>query len=225
MNASAGATRSASRLGFTLDMLANAKSSLSAVGTLDFLSAAARLKGVAVKTPLQLNLNLSKRYDCEVYLKREDLQVVRSYKLRGAYNMMATLSPEVLARGVVCASAGNHAQGFALSCRKMGAKGIVFMPTPTPKQKVRQTHYWGEDSIEVRLIGDTFDDTAAAAQAHVAEHGGTFIPPFDHIKIIEGQVRPFCWLQLRRRQRIDTIAASTDCCTVQCAPSLGKSNG
>ena len=167
-----------------LDMLASAKASLS---SLDFLSAAARLKGVAARTPLQLHGPLSSKYDCHLYLKREDLQVVRSYKLRGAYNMMASLPAEQLARGVVCASAGNHAQGFALSCRRLGVKGVVFMPSTTPRQKVRQTRYWGEESIEVRLVGDTFDDTAAAAAKHVADVGGVMVPPFDHEKIIEGQ--------------------------------------
>lgn len=131
---------------------------------LDFTGAALRIKKVVHKTPLQLNRNLSKKYNCNVYLKREDLQVVRSYKLRGAYNMMSSLPAETLQRGVVCASAGNHAQGFAFSCKKLNAKGVVFMPVITPNQKINQTKMFGEDFIEVRLVGDTFDDCAAAAK-------------------------------------------------------------
>jgi threonine dehydratase len=154
---------------------------------LDYNAAAARLTGIAIKTPLQLNLHLSKKYQCNVYLKREDLQVVRSYKLRGAYNMMASLPAEQLQKGVVCASAGNHAQGFAYSCKKLGAKGVVFMPIITPKQKVDQTRMFGEDFIEVKLIGDTFDDCAIAAKQFTEENNMVFIPPFDDYKIIEGQ--------------------------------------
>jgi threonine dehydratase len=154
---------------------------------LNYKEAAARLDGIAIKTPLQLNLHLSKKYQCNVYLKREDLQVVRSYKLRGAYNMMASLPSEQLQKGVVCASAGNHAQGFAYSCKKLGAKGVVFMPIITPKQKVNQTRMFGEDNIEVKLIGDTFDDCAIAAKQFTEENNMVFIPPFDDYKIIEGQ--------------------------------------
>lgn len=154
---------------------------------LDFTGAALRIKKVVHKTPLQLNLNLSKKYNCNVYLKREDLQVVRSYKLRGAYNMMSSLPAETLQRGVVCASAGNHAQGFAFSCKKLNAKGVVFMPVITPNQKINQTKMFGEDFIDVRLVGDTFDDCAAAAKKYTEENGLTFIPPFDDLRIIEGQ--------------------------------------
>jgi threonine dehydratase len=154
---------------------------------LDIEGAMQRLKLVVNHTPLQLNANLSRKYQCKVYLKREDLQIVRSYKLRGAYNMMRQLSPEQLAKGVVCASAGNHAQGFAYSCKKLGVKGVVFMPIPSPKQKVSQTKMFGEDFVTVKLVGDTFDDTAVAAKAYTIEHGMTFIPPFDHPDIISGQ--------------------------------------
>jgi threonine dehydratase len=154
---------------------------------LDFTAAAERLKNVVNRTPLQLNVNLSKKYKCNVYLKREDLQVVRSYKLRGAYNMMSSLSPEQLQRGVVCASAGNHAQGFAYSCKKLGAKGVVFMPVISPNQKISQTKMFGDNFIEVKLVGDTFDDCAIAAKKYTEENGMTFIPPFDDYKIIEGQ--------------------------------------
>jgi threonine dehydratase len=154
---------------------------------LDIAGAVARLKLVVNHTPLQLNANLSRKYQCSVYLKREDLQIVRSYKIRGAYNMMSQLSSELLAKGVVCASAGNHAQGFAYSCQKLGVKGVVFMPIPSPQQKVNQTKMFGAEFVEVILVGDTFDDAAIAAKAYTIAHGMTFIPPFDHPSIIEGQ--------------------------------------
>ena len=154
---------------------------------LDIEGAAKRLKSVVSHTPLQYNANLSRKYQCSVYLKREDLQIVRSYKIRGAYNMMSQMSAEQLAKGVVCASAGNHAQGFAYSCKKLGVKGVVFMPIPSPQQKVSQTKMFGEEFVEVKLVGDTFDDTAVAAKAYTIEHGMTFIPPFDHPAIISGQ--------------------------------------
>jgi threonine dehydratase len=155
--------------------------------TLNIEAAVKRLKSVVTHTPLQFNANLSRKYECNVYFKREDLQIVRSYKLRGAYNMMSQLSKEVLAKGVVCASAGNHAQGFAYSCKKLGVCGVVFMPIPSPQQKVNQTKMFGEEFVKVILVGDTFDDTAVAAKAYTLEHGMTFIPPFDHVSIIEGQ--------------------------------------
>ena len=139
------------------------KTSSLTIPILEFHKAALRLKKVVNKTPLSFNHNLSRKYQCNVYLKREDLQVVRSYKLRGAYNMMSTLPQEQLERGVVCASAGNHAQGFAYSCRKLNVQGVVFMPVITPNQKINQTKMFGEDFIEVRLIGDTFDDCAEFA--------------------------------------------------------------
>jgi threonine dehydratase len=155
--------------------------------TLDFANAAIRLSNVVNRTPLTYSQSLSKKYECHVYLKREDLQVVRSYKLRGAYNMMSLLPAAQLQKGVVCASAGNHAQGFAFSCKKLNVKGVVFMPFITPKQKITQTKMFGEGAIEVKLVGDTFDDCAIAAKKFTAENGMTFIPPFDDYRIIEGQ--------------------------------------
>ncbi len=154
---------------------------------MDFAAAQQRLKKVVKRTPLILNAGLSKKYQCKVYLKREDLQVVRSYKLRGAYNMMSSLPAEQLQQGVVCASAGNHAQGFAFSCKKLNVKGVVFMPIITPKQKVNQTKMFGDDKIEIKLVGDTFDDCAVAARQFTEENKMTFIPPFDDLRIIEGQ--------------------------------------
>lgn len=155
--------------------------------SLDFTGAALRLKKIVTRTPLQLSQSLSKKYQCNVYLKREDLQVVRSYKLRGAYNMMSSLPKEQLQKGVVCASAGNHAQGFAYSCKKLNAKGVVFMPIITPNQKVKQTKMHGDGNVEIKLVGDTFDDCATAAKRYTEENGMTFIPPFDDYRIIEGQ--------------------------------------
>jgi threonine dehydratase len=156
-------------------------------GGLDFAAAHLRLKKVVTRTPLTFNHSLSGKYQCNIFLKREDLQVVRSYKLRGAYNMMSSFPKERLQQGVVCASAGNHAQGFAFSCRKLKVKGVVFMPVITPKQKVNQTKMFGENNIEIKLIGDTFDDCAVAAKKFTEENGMTFIPPFDDYRIIEGQ--------------------------------------
>jgi len=149
--------------------------------------ASARLKNIVIRTPLELNRNLSQKYFCNVFLKREDLQVVRSYKLRGAYNMLSTLPPEQLNQGVVCASAGNHAQGFAYSCKKLNCHGIVFMPVITPKQKVKQTKMFGESFVEVQLVGDSFEECAEAALKYTKENNKTFIPPYDNYKIIEGQ--------------------------------------
>ena len=154
---------------------------------LDYAGAMQRLKKVVNRTPLTFNQNLSRKYQCNVYLKREDLQIVRSYKLRGAYNMMSSLPPEQLQKGVVCASAGNHAQGFAYSCKKLNVKGVVFMPFVTPNQKVHQTKMFGENFVEVVLTGDTFDDCAVAAKKYTIENNMVFIPPFDDYKIIEGQ--------------------------------------
>ena len=154
---------------------------------LDFESAYERLKGVVKRTPLEYNAGLSAKYDCKIYLKREDLQIVRSYKLRGAYNMISQLTAEELSRGVVCASAGNHAQGVAFSCNALGTKGVIFMPEITPKQKVTQTEMHGHGSVELVLTGDTFDDCLREALAYTEAHEMTFIPPFDNYRIIEGQ--------------------------------------
>ncbi|MVN90158.1 threonine ammonia-lyase IlvA [Mucilaginibacter aquatilis] len=154
---------------------------------LDFAAAQERLKNVVRRTPLEFNQGLSDKYSCEVYLKREDLQVVRSYKLRGAYNMISQLPHEQLAKGVVCASAGNHAQGVAFSCRRLNIKGVIFMPGITPKQKVKQTEMFGNGNVEIVLIGDTFDDCLQEALAYTEANGMTFIPPFDDYRIMEGQ--------------------------------------
>ncbi len=154
---------------------------------LDFKAAAERLKGIAIKTPLQYNLHLSRRFNCNVYLKREDLQVVRSYKLRGAYNLMKSLPAAQMEKGVVCASAGNHAQGFAFSCKKLNVKGVVFMPIITPNQKINQTKMFGDGNVEIKLVGDNYDECAAAAKEFTKINNKTFIHPFDDPRVIEGQ--------------------------------------
>ncbi len=154
---------------------------------LEIEKAGERLKDVVMETPLQYIHSLSQQFDAHIYLKREDLQVVRSYKLRGAYNMISSLERKILEKGVVCASAGNHAQGFAYSCNRLGIRGVVFMPKITPRQKIRQTKMFGNGYIKIILTGDTFDDCADAAREYTRLHSMTFIPPFDDARIIEGQ--------------------------------------
>ena len=153
----------------------------------NIISAAQRLKGIAYHTPLMHNMNLSEQYQANVLLKREDLQVVRSYKIRGAYNKIASYRPGELANGIVCASAGNHAQGVAYACQKLGIQGHIFMPIPTPKQKVKQVQMFGKGNIDIKLIGDTFDDANAEAIVYCAQHHCQFIAPFDDEKVVEGQ--------------------------------------
>src|SRR5690606_30443878 len=150
-------------------------------------SASQRLKEVVAHTPLQYSQRLSEKYRASIYLKREDLQVVRSYKLRGAFNKISLLSEADRRKGVVCASAGNHAQGVAFSCKRLGIRGVIFMPEPTPRQKISQTEMFGQGYIEIVLTGDTFDDCQLAALAYANEQGMTFVHPFDDPAIIEGQ--------------------------------------
>ncbi len=150
-------------------------------------AASERLKGVTIRTPLLYNERLSKKHDADIYLKREDLQVARSYKLRGAFNKISKLTEDERKKGVVCASAGNHAQGVAFSCKKLGIKGVIFMPEPTPRQKISQTELFGGDYVEIVLTGDTFDDCQQTALAYATEHHMVFIHPFDDPDIIEGQ--------------------------------------
>ncbi|MCU0419337.1 MAG: threonine ammonia-lyase IlvA [Cyclobacteriaceae bacterium] len=145
------------------------------------------LKNIVLKTPLQFHHKLSARWRAEVFLKREDLQVVRSYKIRGAYNLIQSLSAEQRNKGVVCASAGNHAQGVALSCKLLHIRGVIYMPAITPKQKINQVKMFGNGLIEIVLIGDTFDECQDHALRFCEEHNRVFVPPFDHWKTIEGQ--------------------------------------
>ena len=149
--------------------------------------AADNLHKVVETTPLLESFNLSNEHQAKILLKREDLQVVRSYKIRGAYNKMISLAPEELANGVVCASAGNHAQGVAYCCNALGINGVIFMPTPTPAQKIEQVRMFGNGFVEIKLVGDTFDDANLAAQEYCALNDSTFVHPFNDEKVIEGQ--------------------------------------
>lgn len=151
------------------------------------LKAAESLSGVTEITPLQLSSYLTETYDAQVHLKREDLQKVRSYKIRGAYNFISSLPSEERAKGVVCSSAGNHAQGVAFACEKLKIKGVIFMPATTPKQKVRAVNRLGKEWIEIVLSGDTYDDAKAASIKYAEEHGSVMVSPFDSKLIIEGQ--------------------------------------
>lgn len=145
------------------------------------------LENVVFRTPLMKNNNLSDKYGANILLKREDLQIVRSYKLRGAYNKMFHLTQELQSNGVVCASAGNHAQGVAYSCNLLGIKGTIFMPLTTPKQKIKQVQLFGKQWVDVVLRGDTFDDAYAEALKFSQEKHQAFIHPFDDNLVIAGQ--------------------------------------
>jgi threonine dehydratase len=160
---------------------------LSNLSAADIDAAAKRIAGVVTPTPLQLSERLSAITGATVYLKREDLQTVRSYKLRGAYNLLVQLSPEELTAGVVCSSAGNHAQGFAYACRTLGVRGRVYVPAKTPKQKRDRIRYHGGEFIELIVGGSTYDRAADAALADVARTGATLVPPFDDPRTMAGQ--------------------------------------
>ena len=153
----------------------------------DIEKASETLTEILEMTPFQRNSNLSDTYGAEVYLKREDLQMVRSYKIRGAYNKIRSIAPDLLKYGIVCASAGNHAQGVAFSCNKLQIMGSIYMPTTTPRQKIEQVRMFGKEYIDIVLTGDTFDAANSAAIEYARKSGKTFIPPFDDEKIIEGQ--------------------------------------
>lgn len=153
----------------------------------DIVIAHHNLKEVVIHTPLQYNSVLSERYGCNVYLKREDLQNVRSFKIRGAYHRIQSMTPEEVGHGVVCASAGNHAQGVAYACKNLKINGKIFMPKTTPRQKVTQVKRFGCEYVQVILCGDTFDDAYIEAETYCNENNMTFIHPFDDPKIIAGQ--------------------------------------
>jgi threonine dehydratase len=145
------------------------------------------IKGVVQATPLVFMKNFSERYQANIYFKREDLQVVRSYKIRGAYNKIQGLSEAQLVNGIVCASAGNHAQGVAYACQILQVKGVIFMPVTTPHQKIDQVKMFGRDFIEIKLFGDSFDDSQKAAVEFCKTQKSTFVHPFDDIEVIAGQ--------------------------------------
>ncbi|WP_137293246.1 threonine ammonia-lyase IlvA [Nocardioides dongxiaopingii] len=148
---------------------------------------ARRVAGVAVRTPLERSTRLSRLTGLDVWLKREDLQPVRSYKIRGAYNFMAQLSEETLTRGVVCASAGNHGQGVALACGRLRAEGRIYVPKTTPRQKRDRIAALGGGSVAVVVLGDTYEEASAAAAADAARTGATLVPAFDDPRTINGQ--------------------------------------
>jgi len=150
-------------------------------------AAALRLAGVATRTPLQRNDRLSDATGAEVWLKREDLQPVRSYKLRGAYNLISQLSDSERAAGVICASAGNHGQGVAMACQKLRIRGRIFVPNTTPRQKRDRMIALGGDVIELVVTGDNYDEAAAAAKAESAASGSTLVPAFDDVRTVAGQ--------------------------------------
>ncbi len=153
----------------------------------DIDAAAERISGAVTQSPLQYSDRLSQAVGAQVFLKREDLQVVRSYKLRGAYNLLMQLTPDEIAAGVVCSSAGNHAQGFALACRSMGIHGRVYVPAKTPKQKRDRIRYHGGEFIELIVGGATYDLAAEAARDDVARTGATLVPPYDDLRTMAGQ--------------------------------------
>jgi threonine dehydratase len=149
--------------------------------------ASRRINGVASRTPLWFSKRLSEQYGASVYLKREDLQEVRSYKIRGAYNLIASLSEEQRKKGVVCASAGNHAQGVALSASRLGIKATIFMPVTTPLQKVARVRAFGGEHADIKLVGLSYDESSKAAQEYCSGKGATFIHPFDDYTVMSGQ--------------------------------------
>ncbi|HFR3774451.1 TPA: threonine ammonia-lyase IlvA [Streptococcus suis] len=145
------------------------------------------LKRVVVRTPLDYSRYLSEKYGATIYIKRENEQRVRSFKIRGAYYAISQLSDEEKSLGVVCASAGNHAQGVAYTCQEMQIPATIFMPITTPQQKIGQVRFFGGDFVDIRLVGDTFDESALAAQEFTKESGKTFIDPFDDANVQAGQ--------------------------------------
>ncbi|UBZ06937.1 threonine ammonia-lyase IlvA [Salegentibacter mishustinae] len=169
--------------------------------------AADRISKVVVKTPLMQSFTYSKKFSANVMLKREDLQQVRSYKIRGAYNKISILPQEQLDKGVICASAGNHAQGVAFACNKLQVKGVIYMPITTPRQKVEQTNMFGGDWVEVVLKGDTFDDSFKSSMKHADKFGLVFIHPFDDEKVIEGQATIGLEILEQAKEPIDYVFA------------------
>jgi threonine dehydratase len=169
--------------------------------------AAERISKVVVKTPLMQSFTYTNKFSANVMLKREDLQQVRSYKIRGAYNKISSLPKEQLNKGVICASAGNHAQGVAFACNKLQAKGVIYMPITTPRQKVEQTKMFGGEWVEVVLKGDTFDDSFKSSMKHADKFGLVFIHPFDDEKVIEGQATIALEILEQSNEPIDYVFA------------------
>lgn len=174
----------------------------------DIIIAYQQLKDIVAHTPLQKNERLSEKYDCNVYLKREDLQHVRSFKLRGAFYKVKSLDAESLKKGVVCASAGNHAQGVAYACRQLGVHGKIYMPTTTPKQKVKQVELFGRENVDIVLVGDTFDDSYHEAIACAEIENRSFIDPFNDEMVISGQGTVAVEILNDCDEKIDYVLAS-----------------
>ena len=175
------------------------------VGMEEIVSAHHVLKDVVFRTPLQRNATLSAKYDCNVFLKREDLQVVRSFKIRGAYNLIRSLQPEEVKNGIVCSSAGNHAQGVAYSCNALEIHGKIFMPSTTPRQKITQVKLFGGSFVEVILVGDTYDDAYAEAIKTSEQLEMKFVHPFDDPKIIAGNGTVGMEIMEDMREHVDYI--------------------
>lgn len=174
----------------------------------DILIANQLLKDVVIHTPLQLNKRLSEKYECNVYIKREDLQHVRSFKLRGAFYKIKRIEKQALKKGVVCASAGNHAQGVAYACAHLGIDGKIFMPQTTPKQKINQVKMFGKEHVEIILIGDTFDDSFECAVKYSDENDRIFIHPFNDRDIIAGQGTVAVDMMNDIEEQVDFVFAS-----------------
>ncbi len=154
-------------------------------------NASNKLADVVIKSPLEKNLKLKSNFSSNIYLKREDLQQVRSFKIRGAFNKILSLSDSESSKGIVCASAGNHAQGFAFACKMLNIDGNVFMPIHTTKQKIQQVEKFGGDKIKIKLVGDNFGQAYAEALSFCKKNAKIFIHPFDDLKVIEGQATVF----------------------------------
>ncbi|MGP7815967.1 threonine ammonia-lyase IlvA [Niallia sp. 01092] len=174
----------------------------------DIMIAYQGIKDIVAHTPLQKNERLSEKYDCNIYLKREDLQHVRSFKLRGAFYSMKMQKKEQIKNGVVCASAGNHAQGVAYACRYLGVHGKIFMPATTPKQKVSQVKMFGRDLVEIILVGDTFDDSYVEAVSCAEKEERAFIHPFNDENVIAGQGTVAIEIMNDCEEQIDYVFAS-----------------
>tara|TARA_E500000178_G_scaffold322017_1_gene346408 strand:- start:4 stop:1254 length:1251 start_codon:yes stop_codon:yes gene_type:complete len=168
-------------------------------------AAANRVRSAAVPTPFEKHARLSELYNASIFVKREDLQAVRSFKIRGAFNKISLLNESQRTDGVVCSSAGNHAQGVAYACSHHNIHGTIFMPTPTPQQKVSQVAMFGGKNITIKLVGDTYDDCYEAAKSYVVETGKTFIHPFDDIDVIAGQATMALEILAQSESPIDYI--------------------
>lgn len=166
---------------------------------------AEQLKGIVYESPLQFSKTLSARFGANIYLKREDLQLVRSYKIRGAYHKISNLPKELRQRGVVAASAGNHAQGVAFACASLGISATIFMPKSTPLQKVEAVRFFGKEVVRIKLIGNNYDEAFLASRLFCEENQSIYIPPFDDYDIIAGQATVALEIFQQLNQFVDYI--------------------